>query len=45
MSIQVEAARLMGNEERMVHMERERMGCVEREWEEGGLGEFEDGYR
>jgi len=28
----------MGNEKGMVHMKKERMGCVGREWKEGGRG-------
>lgn len=35
-SIQVGAIRIMRNEEGMVHMEKERMGCVGRRWEGGG---------
>lgn len=37
----------MGKEEGiMVHMEKDRMVCVRREWEEKGLGEFvEDGHQ
>lgn len=33
-SIQEGAERIMGKEGRMVHLEKVRMGCAEREWEE-----------
>lgn len=47
-SIQVGAVRIMGYEKGMVHVEKRRIGCVGREWEEDGWGQLEeevDGYQ